>query len=371
MRQRFLAVVMAAGLAMSAAGCSMLSAGAATPAPSDEAAASSVRVEDFAAPQATHLTSSGGAVSGAEESTAQAADPAVYSSEENDYVTAPSSEAEGEPSAESSDETGSSASSSGVHQMELLNFTDEFMQPKGLDGIDPMNDKVVALTFDDGPHPDNTPKLLDVLEDNDVPATFFMVGENAASYPDIVKRAYEQGCEIGTHSWDHSSNDLKWSHEEVMDQITRANDAIQEATGLRTIIDRPPEGAINAEVADNIGRAQILWDVDPNDWKPENRDPDIVYDNIINGGEIHDGSIVLSHDIRSTTVDAMDRVIKELKDQGYKFVTVTQMIQIADLRGKDVTTVFNGAPSASAASDSEGSGSEGEDSGSESSENED
>lgn len=342
--KRILALAAAGCMLVAAAGCSDIASLAGT-VPADE----TQRVADFSEPQATTLTS------GSSTTVGDANFELAELEDLSQYVTAPTSEASDEYSAEPSEEA---SSSSEEVQMELLNFSEEFMKPGSLDGIDPYNDKVVALTFDDGPHPSNTEKLLDVLKDNDVVATFFMVGENAAEYPDIVKRAYEEGNEIGTHSWNHASNYLKWSHDEVMDQITRANDAIQEATGLRSIIDRPPEGAMNQDVADGIGRAQILWDVDPNDWKPANRDPDIVYDNVINGGELRDGSIILSHDIRETTVDAYDRIIKELKNQGYKLVTVTQLMQIADLRGKDVTTIFNGAPSISSMSDDDSSDSE-------------
>lgn len=337
--KRIAAAAMACGLLGAAVGCSDFASSAAT-----TDMDGTERVADFSQAEATHLISSG-----VQENDTQLSGVDAQSTlDVSQYVTAPSDDLSAEPSESASAEPSSSSSSNGV-TMELLNFTDEFMEPGSLDGVDPYNDKVVALTFDDGPHPSNTEKLLDVLKENDAVATFFMVGENVAEYPEIVKRAYEEGNEIGTHSWDHSSNDLKWSYDEVMDQITRTNDAIQDATGLRTIIDRPPEGAINSEVADNIGRAQILWDVDPNDWKPANRDVDIVYENVLNGGELHDGSIILSHDIRETTVDAYDRIIKELKNRGYKLVTVTQLMQIADLRGKDVTTIFNGSPSASSA----------------------
>lgn len=344
--KRIVAVLAAGSLLLAAAGCSQLGL-ASAPDTTDNTGRTATFSNTDAQP--TRLVSTGVTIEGGEQTQTEATggtDPA-------DYVTAPSSEVSAEAS-DDAEESAEPSTAGSTNTLELLNFSEEFMKPGSLDGIDPYNDKVVALTFDDGPHPTNTEKLLDVLKANDAVATFFMVGENAAEYPDIVKRVYEEGNEIGTHSWDHSKNDLKWSHEEVMDQITRCNDAIQEATGLRTIIDRPPEGAINEEVANAIGRAQILWDVDPNDWKPANRDVDIVYDNVINGGELHDGAIVLSHDIRETTVDAYDRIIKKLKDEGYKLVTVTQLMQIADLRGKDVTTRFNGAPSAaSAQSDTE------------------
>ena len=157
------------------------------------------------------------------------------------------------------------------------------------------------------------------------------IWKNVSSYPDVVKRMYEEGNEIGTHSWDHS--DLKkLSLDQIMqDQYGKANDAIEEVTGLRALIDRPPYGSMTEDLAEQIGREQILWSVDPNDWKKENRDPDIVYDHVVNGtsdgGHVADGGIVLSHDIHETTVQAYDRIIKALKDEGYKFVTVTQMMR--------------------------------------------
>ena len=222
------------------------------------------------------------------------------------------------------------------------------MEPDSLEGIDPLNDKVVALTFDDGPHPENTPRLLDILKENDAVATFFMVGTNAAEYPDIVKRVYDEGHEIGTHSWNHK--DLKkLSLDEIMvDQYGKANDAIEAATGLRALIDRPPYGSMTEELAQQIGREQILWSVDPEDWKY--KDADTVYDHVVNGtdngGYVKDGGIVLSHDIHATTIDAYERMIPALKEEGYKFVTVTQMMQIAEIRGKEIEYRFGHAPAA-------------------------
>lgn len=243
-----------------------------------------------------------------------------------------------------------------------LQAKEGYMPPKSLEGIDPLNDKVVALTFDDGPHPENTPKLLDILKENDVVATFFMVGTNVEEYPDIVKRVYDEGHEIGTHSWDHTDL-MTLSLDEIMtNQYGKANDAIEAATGLRALIDRPPYGSMSEDMAEQTGREQILWSVDPNDWKKENRDPDIVYDHVVNGtpdgGYVQDGAIVLSHDIHATTVAAYDRIIKALKDEGYKFVTVTQMMQIAEIRGKDIEYRFGHAPTAKEAAESTASGSQ-------------
>ncbi len=242
-----------------------------------------------------------------------------------------------------------------------LQAKDGYMKPKSLGGIDPMNDKVVALTFDDGPHGTLTPKLLDILKDNGVVATFFMLGENAEKYPDIVKRAYDEGNEIGTHSWNHK--DLKkLSLDQIMqDQYGKANDAIEAATGLRALIDRPPYGSMTEDLAAQIGREQVMWSVDPNDWKTENRNPDTVYNNVVkgtsDGGSVTDGAIVLSHDIHETTVQAYDRIIKALKEEGYQFVTVTQMMQIAEIRGKEIQYRFSSAPTAKEAKEAASAGS--------------
>ena len=235
-------------------------------------------------------------------------------------------------------------------QLTQLQTKEGYIPPKSLDGIDPMNDKVVSLTFDDGPHKENTPRLLDILKKNNVVATFFMVGKNVKQYPDIVKRVYDEEHEIGSHSYDHPDL-MKLSLNQIMvDQYGKANDAIEAVTGFRTLIDRPPYGSMSEEMAKQIGREQILWSVDPEDWKKENRAPDIVYDHVVNGtengGHVKDGAIILSHDIHASTVDAYERIIPALKEQGYKFVTVTQMIQIAEIRGKNIGYRFGHAPTA-------------------------
>jgi len=231
--------------------------------------------------------------------------------------------------------------------LKQLNLGENFMQPRALGDIDPLNDKVVALTFDDGPHPENTDRLLEILKENDVTATFFVVGSMVEKNPDVLKRVYEAGHEIGNHSYDHPDFS-KLTADEMTEQYRKTNDIVEEVIGKRTLIDRPPGGAVTDEKAEQIGREQILWIVDPEDWKKDNRDPDIVYDNVINGTNtgtpVRDGAIVLSHDIHATTIDAYDRIIKELKAQGYQFVTVTQMIQIAEARGKEIGYRFNGAP---------------------------
>lgn len=282
------------------------------------------------------------------ESEPSAAATTITSSQD---AVVPSESASAEPTATATPELTPSPAPTVSTNLTQLQAKDGYMPPKSLDGIDPLKDKVVALTFDDGPGP-YTEKLLDILKENDAVATFFVVGTNVAEYPDIVKRAYEEGNEIGTHSWNHK--DLKkLSLDEIMqDQYGKANDAIEAATGLRALIDRPPYGSMTEELAEQIGREQILWSVDPLDWdaKGGHKNSDSVYDRVINGsddgGYVRDGGIILSHDIHETTVNAYDRIIKALKDEGYKFVTVTQMMQIAEIRGKDVQYRFANAPTA-------------------------
>lgn len=231
-----------------------------------------------------------------------------------------------------------------------LNLNGNFMAAKSIEGIDPYNDKVVALTFDDGPHPENTDKLLNILADNGAVATFFVLGENAERYPEVIERIYAGGNEIGTHSYSHADL-MKLSLEDIMsNEYGKTNDVLEGIIGVRATIDRPPYGSMSDDRAAEIGREQILWSVDPEDWKDEYKSTSSLMDNIFNGTnsgvKVSDGAIILSHDIHATTVDAYDTIIKELKAQGYKFVTITQMMQIAELRGKELGYKFNGSPSA-------------------------
>ena len=208
------------------------------------------------------------------------------------------------------------------------------MKAFSLDGIDPLNDKVVALTFDDGPNPSTTMKILNELKKHDALATFFVLGERVEEFPGIVKNIYESGNEIGNHSYSHK--DFKQiSDEEIENQIDKTNQAIYETVGARPIIVRPPYGNVTDDIADVIGRPSILWTVDPEDWKY--KDEDIDYNNVMD--DVGDGDIVLMHDIYQASAEAAIRIIRELTDRGYKLVTVTQMMQIAEARGEDVELI--------------------------------
>src|ERR1043165_6303631 len=186
----------------------------------------------------------------------------------------------------------------------------------------------IAMTFDDGPSATLTPKLLDLLAAQHIKVTFFVIGENVADHPEIVARAAREGHEIGNHSWSHP-NFAKMSQESVRSQLQRTDDAIKNATGKRPTLMRPPYGSITDRekhwIHDQFGYDIILWDVDPYDWKRPG--PAIVRNRILK--ETRPGSIVLSHDIHPGTIEAMPSTFDELEAKGFKFVTVSELLDMA------------------------------------------
>ncbi|MDD5200200.1 MAG: polysaccharide deacetylase family protein [Terrimicrobiaceae bacterium] len=185
--------------------------------------------------------------------------------------------------------------------------------------------RVIAMTFDDGPSPKLTPMLLDMLKQRGIKVTFFVVGQNAAEYPDILKRAAAEGHEIGNHSWNHPQL-THLSAAGVDSQIEQTNAAIRAAIGHNPVLIRPPYGATNAALDrrfnEQYGLKVILWEVDPLDWKYRNSAR--VEREILN--QTKPGSIILSHDIHATTVAAMPDTLDALLAKGYKFVTVSELI---------------------------------------------
>jgi len=200
-------------------------------------------------------------------------------------------------------------------------------QPSQLPKPQPPRDdgeKLIALTFDDGPSKD-TERLLDILSQNDSQATFFIVGYKIASYEQTIKKIAEQGSEVAGHSWNHP--DLrKLSEENIKQELQSTHNAIFNITGIYPSIYRAPYGAFNEKVQNvskELGLALIQWNIDPNDWKVRNAN--IVYDNIMSS--VKDGCIVVCHDTHPTTIDAMERIIPDLIAEGYKIVTVSELLQ--------------------------------------------
>ena len=182
--------------------------------------------------------------------------------------------------------------------------------------------KCVALTFDDGPTAGTT-QLLDLLKKEKIPATFFVVGEMANAHPQIVSRMAKEGHVVGNHSYDHPKF-TSMAADKIRSQIERTNAIIKKSTKKQPTLLRPPFGASNSTVHGierDLGMAQVLWSVDPLDWK--DRDAKTIADRVIKG--VKPGSIVLSHDIYETTREAYKTIIPALRAKGYTFVTVPQL----------------------------------------------
>lgn len=182
--------------------------------------------------------------------------------------------------------------------------------------------KYVALTFDDGPS-SFTDRLLDCLEANNAKATFFMVGKEIASFPDEVKRMEKLGCELGNHTYDHT--DLtSLSPEDMSAQIAGVDEELLSLTGHGATVLRPPYGAINDSVRSTVGTPMILWSIDTLDW--ETQDAQATVDTALS--QVQDGSIILMHDIFSTSVDAAELLVPKLIEQGYQLVTVHELAEL-------------------------------------------
>ncbi len=188
-------------------------------------------------------------------------------------------------------------------------------------------EKVIALTFDDGPGA-HTPRLLDILKNNNVRATFFVLGCQIDTNPDLLPRMIEEGHEIGGHSWTHPVfNNL--SDEALTKEIMRTREKITSLTGFDVVSVRPPYGAYNSRVkavGKSLGVHFVNWNVDPVDWKTRNAQ--MTYNAIMRN--VDHGDIILCHDTHCSTVDAMETLIPRLLAEGYRFVTVSELLMLGN-----------------------------------------
>ena len=194
------------------------------------------------------------------------------------------------------------------------------------------NEKLIALTFDDGPDKDFTPQVLDILKNNDVKATFFVVGENVGWNPEILKREYEEGHEIGNHTFTHI-NVSKKGYEDIYKEINDTQQAVKKVIGKEPTLFRPPYRALSKNMCSIVKQKDmnvVLWsNLDPRDWS----NPGVNY--IVNTitSKVDNGTIILLHDYnnlrnkRSQTIQALEIIIPKLKAMGYKFVTVSELIE--------------------------------------------
>ncbi len=199
---------------------------------------------------------------------------------------------------------------------------------------EPLTTKVVALTFDDGPNPPFTDEIVTYLHEQHVPATFFVVGMAVAAHPETVRREVAFGDAVGDHTWDHPHL-LVLTHAHIEREITSTRDVIQQVTGVRTDLFRPPFGQRDTAViaiAHQLGFQVIMWSVPlPGDW--EQPSPSLIASRVLKN--VRDGSIIVLHDgnkgrngDRKNTVEATKLIVSSLKQQGYRFVTVPELIRL-------------------------------------------
>ena len=182
--------------------------------------------------------------------------------------------------------------------------------------------KTIALTFDDGPGP-YTAHLLDILDQYGAKATFFLIGSKVSGQASVVRSIQARGHQLGNHSWSHPELP-KLSVDQIAGEIDRTNEAIRQATGVKPSILRPPYGAVNGVVLEQLrlrNMSSILWSVDTRDWA--DRNSQIVCSRAVAGAR--PGAVILMHDIHQTSVNAVPCILSSLKQQGYSFVTIQRL----------------------------------------------
>lgn len=181
--------------------------------------------------------------------------------------------------------------------------------------------KRVAITFDDGPHPYYTQQLLDGLKERDVHATFFVTGENAALYPEMIERMAQDGHLIGNHTYSHIQLTAK-NRETFKQELIKTNEVITGITGEEVVYVRPPYGSWDKSLEKEINMFPVLWNVDPLDWCSDN--VSCITENVVS--KVKENDIILMHDYYASSVTAALKIIDELQEKGYLFVTVEELL---------------------------------------------
>ncbi len=190
-------------------------------------------------------------------------------------------------------------------------------------------EKVVALTFDDGPHPKYTEEILDILKEYDIKATFFVIGKNVQYNEDIFKRCASEGHEIGNHTFTHAKAD-KCSYSGLKDEIEKTENVIFQFSGRHTKVFRPPTGLCDEKcvaLSNELGFKTIVWNIDTKDWMHTSSDK--IVSNVLSS--VKNGAIILFHDYidsPSPTPEALRRIIPKLIANGYSFMTVSELLEL-------------------------------------------
>lgn len=181
--------------------------------------------------------------------------------------------------------------------------------------------KRIALTFDDGPHPYYTQQLLDGLKERGVHATFFVTGENAALHPDVIERMAQEGHLIGNHTYSHIQLTAK-NRETFKQELIKTSEVITGITGEEVVYVRPPYGSWDKSLEKEINMFPVLWSVDPLDWCSDN--VSCIAENVVS--KVKENDIILMHDYYASSVTAALKIVDELQEQGYLFVTVEEIL---------------------------------------------
>ncbi len=181
----------------------------------------------------------------------------------------------------------------------------------------------IALTFDDGPNPKTTAQILATLEQEQVPATFFVIGSRVAANAELIRRMHRDGFEIGNHSWSHPDmTTLK--PKQIRAQVTQTQLAIERAGAPAPTLFRPPYGDVDGDMRANISLTFMFWNEDPRDWAAHNANQ------VARAVEAsaRPGGVTDMHDIYSSTADALPKVVHDLRARQYHFVTVSQLLEL-------------------------------------------
>lgn len=187
--------------------------------------------------------------------------------------------------------------------------------------------KNIALTFDDGPNEKYTYRILKILQGNNVHATFFLIGQHAQRYPELVKQIYQAGHEIGNHTYSHIEL-TKIPSGEIKKEVEKTKDIVQELTGHNTVLFRPPWGVFDGRSLAELALRKydaVLWSIDSRDWSRPG--VEMIKKNVLS--KVQNGSIILFHDDHDQIAQALPDIIKSLKDQGYQLVTIPELIELS------------------------------------------
>lgn len=193
----------------------------------------------------------------------------------------------------------------------------------------PRDRRVVALTFDDGPWPQQTGAVLDILVSRDVQATFFMTGLQAQALPAVVRQVQQAGHDIGAHTWSHPASTRRLNADQSRWEVDNTSRILEQTTGEPVRLMRPSGGGLAsgpALAADQAGQQVVLWNVDSRDWAHGATAQGVLRGTL---AQVQPGSIILMHDgggRRSATLEALPELIDTLKGQGYEFVKVSQLL---------------------------------------------